>query len=768
MKVLYTGIITIGIALSLQTAKADFTVNDTIKTYHIHDVVITTSAKETNDLRTLPGSASLLSPQAVRARQVYALKDISSFVPNLYIPDYGARLTSAIYIRGIGTRSSGQSVGLYVDNVPYQDKSAFDFELADIQRIEVLRGPQGTLYGRNAMGGVVNIHTLSPLHYQGTRLTVSGGNYGQLKAKASHYRKWGETFGVSLGGYYDRNNGYFTNQLTGEKADKEESAGGRFKMEWRTFSGLSAAYTLSYDYVEQGAFPYGLYVKETGVISPVRIGDPSSYGRDVLTHSLSLEYRARHFTLNSVSGYQRLSDDMRMDQDFSPKTLFILNQQQKQKSFSEEATIKSHSTSNYQWSFGLYGFVNELHTECPVTFKEDGVKEILQKVFDDLKADNPRMPALVVMDEQLSIPGSFDTPSRGAAFFHQSTYNNLFAAGLSLTAGLRLDYEKQQMDYHSTARMRIGMSRNGQVVEIPGIRPSVIEASASQSFKQLLPKVSFKYEYTPRTFIYLSASKGYKAGGYNVQMSADLMQSQMQYDMMNQFVPSMAVVPEPAEKTMSYRPEYSWNYELGIRSELPDGSIAGELTFFYTDINDMQITRFVESGNGRILANAGKARSLGVEASFRARIAHGLSADLNYGYTHATFLDYIHEKKVDGEIVRMDCKGNTLPYVPSHTLNTGMQYVRLFKRSWVDQFSASAQLSGIGSIRWTEANDVSQPFYALLNAQAGIRKGAVHLNLWVRNLANTSYATFYFESLGQPYVQKGKPLRIGVEVLVTF
>jgi outer membrane receptor protein involved in Fe transport len=768
MKVLYTSVIAIGITLSLQTAKADSIINDTIKTYHIHEVVITASAKETNDLRTLPGSVSLLSPQAVRARQVYALKDISSFVPNLYIPDYGARLTSAIYIRGIGARSSGQSVGLYVDNVPYQDKSAFDFELTDIQRIEVLRGPQGTLYGRNAMGGVVNIYTLSPLYYQGTRLAVSGGNYGQLKVKASHYRKWSETFGVSLGGYYDRNDGYFTNQLTGEKADREESAGGRLKMEWRPLSELSAAYTLSYDYVEQGAFPYGLYAKETGVTCPVRIGDPSSYGRNVLTHSLRLEYRARRFTLSSVSGYQRLSDDMQMDQDFSPKTLFVLNQQQKQKSFSEEATIKSHNSGNYQWSFGLYGFLNELSTECPVTFKEDGVKEILQKVFDNLKADNPRMPSLVVMDERLSIPGSFDTPSRGAAFFHQSTYNNLFAAGLSLTAGLRLDYEKQQIDYHSTARMRIGISRNGQAVEIPGIRPSVIEASASQSFKQVLPKLSLKYECTPRTFTYLSASKGYKTGGYNVQMSADLMQSQMQYDMMSRFVPSMAVAPEPAEKAMAYRPEYSWNYELGIRSELPDASVAGELTFFYTDINDMQITRFVESGNGRILANAGKARSLGVEASFRARLAHGLSADLNYGYTHATFLDYIHEKKVNGEIVRTDCKGNALPYVPSHTLNAGMQYVRFFKRGWVDQFNASAQLSGTGSIRWTEVNDVSQPFYTLLNARAGIRKGVVSLDFWACNLANTSYATFYFESLGQPYVQKGKPLRIGIEVSGVF
>ena len=114
---------------------------DTIRTYNIEEIILTSSTKETNDLRKLPGSVTVLSPQQIIGRQIDALKDISSFVPNLYMPDYGAKLTSAIYIRGIGARSSGQSIGMYVDNVPYLDKSTFDFELTDIQRIEVLRGP---------------------------------------------------------------------------------------------------------------------------------------------------------------------------------------------------------------------------------------------------------------------------------------------------------------------------------------------------------------------------------------------------------------------------------------------------------------------------------------------------------------------------------------------------------------------------------------------------------------------------------------------------
>jgi outer membrane receptor protein involved in Fe transport len=726
---------------------------DSIRTYHIDEVVITSSPKETNQLRTLPGAVSILSPQAIYAGRIETLKDISSLVPNLYIPDYGARLTSAIYLRGVGARSSGQSVGLYVDNIPYPDKSTFDFELTDIRSIEVLRGPQGTLYGRNAMAGIVNIYTLSPFDYQGTRLSLSAGNYGQFKAKASHYALRRETLGISLGGYYSRSDGYFTNSFTGRKADPEESAGGRLKLEWRpSGSPFSAVYTLALDYVSQGAFPYGLYHRETGVTDPVSTGDSSTYRRNMLTHSLALTYRTERFVLSSATGYQQFTDDMQMDQDFSPLALFTLRQQQRQKAVSQEWTIRNHSGSPWQWSSGLYGFLGDLHTEAPVTFRRDGVKDILQKVFDDLRDDYPRMPHLYVLDEELHIPGTFDTPTRGAAFFHQSTFNNLFTPGLSLTAGLRLDYESQRLAYRSAARMRMGIGTNSLVVEIPGISPSVADVNHRQDFLQWLPKLSLHYACTPHTFTYISVARGYKTGGYNIQMSADVMRSLMQYDMMNQFVPSLAVVPEPAEQQMAYLPEHSWNYEAGIRSERRGQGLAGELTFFYTRQEDIQITRFVESGAGRILSNAGKARSLGVEASLRARLAGGLTSDLNYGYTHAVSLG----------------DGSYLPYIPSHTLHAGVQYTHLFRRAPVDCFTASARLSGAGPVRWTEQNDAEQSFYALLDIKTGIRKGPVCVDIWVRNLANTSYAAFYFESLGQPYIQKGKPLRAGVEVSVSF
>lgn len=775
MKKRYLFLLLLG-ACSLQTTFADNNYafeNDTLKSYTMDEVIITSSAKETNALRSLPGAVSMLTPQQIASRQIDALKDISSFVPNLYMPDYGAKLTSAIYIRGIGARSSGQSVGLYVDNAPYLDKSTFDFELTDIQRIEVLRGPQGTLYGRNAMGGIINIYTLSPFDFQGKKLSFSAGNYGQYKVKASHYAQLSPKIGFTAAAYYEHNDGFFTNAYNGQKIDKEDNVGGRFKIEGRFNPHFQVAYSFSGDYVNQGGFPYGLFTgtgkTDYRLVEPININDPSAYRRTVISQNLSLTYRHEKVLFTSTTGYQYLNDDMKMDQDFSPKAIFTLNQKQKQHAVSQEFALRNQTQSNYQWTLGLYGFYNDLHTDGPVTFKEEGIQEVLQPVFDQLKANNPKMPYLKILDEQLYIPGSFDTPSYGLALFHQSTYNNLLIKGLSLTAGIRLDYEKQRMTYESEAKMNMGFGfkAEGPFIEIDKLLPiptSVMDATVKQDFWQVLPKVSLKYECHPSTFTYLSVAKGYKTGGYNVQMSADVMQEQMRYDMMKTFqamIPTMQVTePSTVDQVAAYKPEKSWNYEIGIRSELQEGILSAELTGFYMDIQDLQLTKFVNSGNGRILTNAGKAKSYGIEGSLRWRIASGLTADANYGYTRATFRDYDNGEQ--------DFAGNAIPYIPRHTLNIGLYYTRLLRGCWIDQVSASAQYGGAGKIFWTEANDIYQRFYGTLNAKVGVRKGIVSVNLWSRNLTNTHYASFYFESFSKPYIQQGKPFQIGAEVSVAF
>lgn len=783
MKKRYGYVLLISSLAFFQPVKAEHeNVNDTIRTYNIDEVVITSSTKETNDLRKLPAAFSLITPQTINARQVDAIKDLSSFVPNLFIPDYGSKLTSAVYIRGIGTRSSGQSIGLYVDNVPYLDKSTFDFELSDIQRIEVLRGPQGTLYGRNAMGGIINIYTQSPLNYQGTKIILSGGNYGLFEAKASHYNKLSNRVGVSLSGYYNRHDGFFKKKRGG-RIDDEESAGGRFKLDWLINPALKLQYSFNYDYTNQkNAFAYGAYDRNKDFIDLPDMEDPSSYWRRILGNHLYLEYKNDNIVLTSTTGYQYFKDDMKMDQDFSPRNIFTLNQKQKQNAWSEEIAVKSNNRNNYQWSFGAFGFYDDLHTDGPVKFKEDGTRDVIQKTFDDLKEENPKMPLLTLLNPTLDIPGSFKASTYGLAVFHQSTYNNLFTDGLSVTAGIRLDYEKVELDYNSymgvdpTDSIRVEVKMGPRTMQMAA-KP-VLKGKTSQDFLQVLPKISLRYQCSPKTFTYLSVSKGYKTGGYNVQMFGDLVQAQAQYDLMHT-QGNLSI-----QDATSYKPEHSWNYEAGVRSELIKGRLNSELTLFFMDVKDMQLTQFVESGSGRMISNAGKAQSYGLELSLYAKLAEGLTADVNYGYTHATFKDYIfEEKKSDEEIAAekeqypgkeinkiksTDCEGNYLPYAPQHTLSVGLNYSKLFRNRFIDQFTCALQYTGAGKIYWTEINDLSQKFYGTVNGKIGVRKGIVKIDVWTRNLFDTEYKAFYFKSFNNSFFQKGKPFQIGADLSFVF
>ncbi|MDD6210169.1 MAG: TonB-dependent receptor [Bacteroidales bacterium] len=738
---------------------------DTIKTYNMEEVVIS-STKETNSIKNLPGAVSLLSPAQIGNMQINDLKNLSSIVPNMYIPDYGSKMTSAVYIRGIGARSSGQAIGMYVDNVPFLDKSSFDFDLVDIQRIEVFRGAQGTLYGRNAMGGIINIYTLSPFDYQGTRANFLVGNHGYYKATLSHYRKINDKFAFSVGGYYDQNNGFFVNEYTQKNADKLRSGGAKGRLQFRPNKHFKAEYTFTYDHVTQGAFPYGAYDIVSDVVSPVNFNDESSYLRNTYTNSLYLEYKHDKFVLSSTTGYQLMKDDMKMDQDFSPKSIFTLNQMQHQNSVTEEIAIKSNGKQNYQWSFGAYAFYNGMKTEAPVVFKEDGIKEVLQPVFDNMSS-NPNAPSISITDKEIPIPGIYKTPSTGFALFHQSTYNNLFVEGLSITAGLRLDYEKAYLDYDANTHMDLSVQMPHVPRPIPMAVSDTLSGKEDTHFLQLLPKVALKYNFNTKNFIYASVAKGYKAGGYNIQLFADLVQENLQ----SKFNPNAQ--PVNVEESTLYNPEYTWNYEIGSKNELVKDVLDLDITLFYMDVKDIQLTKFVNSGNGRYLTNAGKARSFGVEATATARITPNLTFAVNYGYTNATFKDYSVIEKVKNEAGKteekeIDCSGNYIPYAPQHTLSIDASYSIPLRCPVFDQLVFAAQYNGAGKMYWTEKNDLSQKFYGLLNVRISFRKGTYRLDLWGRNLINTDYNAFYFESFGQSFMQRGKPIQFGAEISARF
>ena len=223
-----------------------------VDTVIVVDKVQVTAIKQGMVLRSQPVAAAIVGSRAIERGHVDALKNLSQNVPNFYVPDYGSRMTSSIYVRGLGARIDQPVMGLNIDNVPVLNKDNYDMELADAERIEVLRGPQSTLYGRNTMGGVVNVYTRSPLTYEGVRLTAEYGSGDSYRFRASSYYKLAPDLGMAVTGYYTHTGGFFENLATGEKCDWERMGGGRWKAQWRNRAGLRIDNTLSFSVLGQG------------------------------------------------------------------------------------------------------------------------------------------------------------------------------------------------------------------------------------------------------------------------------------------------------------------------------------------------------------------------------------------------------------------------------------------------------------------------------------------------------------------------------------
>lgn len=748
---------------------------DSIKVYYLDQMVVNSSVKETNLVKNIPSSVSVLSPQQISDSRIESLTELSGQIPNFFIPSYGSKVSTPVYIRGIGARNGPQTVSVYVDNVPRFNTSAYDFEFQDIQQIEVLRGAQGTLYGRNAIGGIVNIYTLSPLKHQGVKAEIGAGNYGQFTAKAASYNKLSKNVGLSLTGFYKKDKGYFTNDLTGESADNSESTGARLKLEWLIAPRLSAKIFSHYGHISQNAFPY--MNVET---SRIENNAPAFYEQDLFSNGLSLRYFGTGYSINYTAGYQYLNDNMKVDQDFSPQSIFTLDQFQKERAISHELTVKSENKSSYQWVVGTFGFYNRNIIEAPVTIQKDGMA-ILQAQLDRIGMGNPAVPEINYLHNQIDFPGIYEKPAKGLALFHQSTIHDLFGVDkLSATGGIRLDYENTGIDLDARSQGADVSIRLKQGP--PGMPPFIVDGdtsfleSYSKDYLQFLPKLAVSYKVSDETALYLSASKGYKSGGYNEQAFYKILQSSLMESLMrNAFSgmpgpggpggPPPSGAPEPTlEEQMSYDPELSWTYELGGRSELFDRKVSATFALYYMNVDNIQITRIVDQQGtvGRSVTNAGQSESKGAELGIRYNPDPSFTLFGEYGFADTRLVNY-----TEGEL---DYSGNYIPFAPQNTMSLGASYVyRLNDGSFLDQIGANLQYAGAGRMYWTEANDIYQPFYGLVNGSLSFKKGAFGLEIWGKNIFDTQYNAFHFRSTSMrgvesSYVQKGIPTRIGVSV----
>ena len=793
--------------LTTGTTWAEDFPKDSLKVVDIEEVVVIATPKENRKLRELPAATTVLSQKDMQANQVNSVKRLSGLIPNIFIPEYGSKLTTSIYIRGIGSRINTPAIGLYVDNIPYIDKSAFDFNYSDIERIDVLRGPQGTLYGRNTMGGLIKVHTKSPFTYQGTDIRMGAATYNDYNVSLTHYHRISDQFAFSTGGFYEHTGGFYQNSArNNERVDKGNAGGGRFRGIYLPKDNLKLDLNVSYEYSDQGGYPYfytgitqegvnkGKTEEREEMIGKIAYNDRSNYYRNLLNAGFNVEYQAKNFILSAVTGYQHLKDRMFLDQDFTEKNIFNLTQKQKLNTISEEIVLKSKPNRKWEWTTGIFGLYQTLNTDGPVTFKEDGVKETIEgntnSIFENLGNKAPKM-SMSVLNPTLRVSGNFDTPIWNGAIFHQSTFNNLFTKGLSFTVGLRLDYEKMSMKYNSASdplNFDFNFAMGPMVITAKDlIADAAYNGKLSEDYVQLLPKFALQYEWRKGNNVYATVSKGYRSGGYNVQMFSDIITGQQAHSMVEAIKKSaefekystliegmigdkMPAIPEVKDAT-TYKPEYSWNYEVGTHLTLWEGKLWADLAAFYMDTRDQQLSQFIGSGLGRTTINAGKSNSYGAEASLRASLTNELSLNASYGYTYATFTDYIiNEADKDGNLtVKADYNGKYVPFVPKHTLNIGGEYaITCSSRSIFDRVVFQANYNAAGRIYWTELNDVSQSFYGTLNWRANLEKGNAMISFWARNFLDKDYAAFYFETMNKGFMQKGRPVQFGIDLRCRF
>ncbi len=718
-------------------------ISDTI--IHIDEVHVT-AIKQGLSLRGEPVSSTVLNIKDIEARKVTAIKDVSVAVPNFYIPDYGSRITSSIYVRGLGARIDQPVIGLNVDNVPFINKNAFDLEVMDIDRMEVLRGPQSTLYGRNTMGGVVNIYTLSPFKYQGVRVAVECSSGDSYSLRGSVYEKLSERLALSAGVYHTSSGGFFVNEYTGEKCEQEESWGMRTKLQYIASSRTRMENTLAISTIAQEGYAY-----KNLATDEISYNDPSSYERLSINEGLTINHRGDGWRLSSITGYHYLDDEMILDQDFTTASMFTLKQAIQEHSITEDIVFQSdREGEGYNYLFGLFGFYDHKKMQAPVLFKEDGIDYL---IFDNVNGSSQYYNNWD--DNSFDLVSNFTNQTFGAAIYHESRYS---VGALELSAGVRVDFERTQLNYHCYTNTgcygNIEMADNTLYTFYKPINID-IKDTPSQHFFEVLPKVNVLYKLGSyeQSSIYGSISKGYKAGGYNSQMFSDILQQKV----MQLFGLSAAY---SAEEIISYKPEYSWNYEVGAHFETADHTLSADISLFYIDCRDQQLTVFPDGMvTGRMMTNAGHSRSFGAEFSGRASLGN-LSLNASYGYTNAKFITYDDNAE--------DYAGNYVPYAPMHTLFASAEYMFPVDSRQLKHITFNINSSGAGRIYWNEQNSLSQPFYALLGSELRFSGDNYTLALWGRNICGKEYNTFYFSSMGNEFVQQARLQTYGVTLNLNF
>ena len=456
---------------------ADSTV---FKTVGLSEVTVVEFKKTKENLAT--NSVSIVDSGFVNRHELQSITELTAVVPNFYMPEYGSKQNTPVYIRGVGAKTKGSAVGFYVDGIPHFENSSFDVDMSNIASVTVFRGPQGTLYGRNAIGGIINVSTVSPLAYQGTQFKLGYGSHNDALFQFSHYNKLGSKVGYSVAGGYHYNDGFHRNMFTNEYADQLKDAYGRVALVWLLDNKWFLRVNSMLDYSNQGGYPYGKYNRLTGETEPVNYNRYSSYRRLLSTSGLNISYAGENISFSSQTAFQYIRDRQGIDQDFTSNDTYFVKNRLKQTMLSQEFMLKSNNSSRYQWLWGAFAMTQHINNTVETQY---------------ITKDN-------------AFPTHYRIPVNALAIYHQSTIK-LFS-GFSFIAGLRWDYENSTLKY----------LRETYQLSTDGARTEVKNVNSSLHFNQITPKFALQYQdECNNNSYYFSVTRGYKAGGFNQTFQKD-------------------------------------------------------------------------------------------------------------------------------------------------------------------------------------------------------------------------------------------------------
>lgn len=562
-------------------------------------------------------SATVLWGNQIQNGKIESVRELNSVAPNVTLFDANNNRVPKFSVRGLRENnfSAGEpAVGMYVDDVPYADLNSRGLPLYDIEQVEFLRGPQGTLYGAGAAGGLISIATRQPDNdWRG----FAGTSYGNYESQDYQAGASGplvkDKFFFGLAGTYATRDGFVRNNALGTHPDDHETLAGRAQLRWTPTDAWDISLGINAGQDNDGFVPTFYPATDNNAFSVSRdtdgYVDTKSFGQ-----SLRVKHENENFKLTSVTAHRDWKQDLLQDFDFSASPGVLGFSQTKLDQWSQEIRVQSpDSAEKLRWLAGFYFTDKQLKTGSGSIFPVG-----IPIPFPPFFIPGP------LTDETTA---KFDDQSY--ALFGQATFT--LQEKLDLTAGLRLERDDRRM-----ARTRVdGTGLFG------GPTPSVM--NVDDSFDAVLPKVGAAYHFTEEHSVFFNAAAGFQSGGFNASNN------------------------DPA--SAKYDPSRSWNLELGLDSSWCDKRLFTRLALFYSHFTDYQVFRFNRSNPTlAFLANADRAHAFGAELEMEAHPAKNLQISIAVGATEAKF------DKFNDAVNGQNFDDKHINFVPQFTATFAVEY----------------------------------------------------------------------------------------------